>query len=123
MTNVPFLFGPGSGELYQIAQVAIITVALILMGVTITAYRNTGIKRLKYVIVAFALFAAEAAVNLIDVAITDIMPDDLRFALVATMLLSTLILLFIGFVKKEEMIKKGRFTIEKKSTDDLKDLK
>lgn len=122
MTAPPFLFGPGSGELFTLAQGAIILVSLTLMGITITAYRKSRIKRLKYVIAAFALFVVHALVNLIDGVFTDVIPDDLRFTLVSLIMLGIIILLFIGFVKKDK-IGKEKIKIEKKSADNLEDLK
>ncbi|MDE1769524.1 MAG: hypothetical protein KGI28_03085 [Thaumarchaeota archaeon] len=122
MTAPPFLFGPGSGELFMFAQVAIITVSLLLMGITISAYSKTRIKRLKYIIAAFALFASHAVINLVDGIFTDIMPDDVRFTAVSLIILSIVILLFIGFVKKDKP-EKQKIKIEKTSFDNLEDLK
>lgn len=122
MTTPPFLFGSGSGELYAFAQLSIIAVSLLLMGITISAYNKTRIRRLRYVIAAFALFASHAVINLVDGVFTDIMPDDLRFALVSLIILCIVILLFIGFVKKDKP-EKEKIKIEKTSADNLKDLK
>lgn len=74
------------------------------MGITILAYRNNHIQRLRYVIAAFGLFVIHAVINLIDAEFVDIMPDDVRFALVSSIILSILILLFIGIVKKDDTI-------------------
>lgn len=92
------------------------------MGVTITAYRNNHIRRLRYVIAAFGLFAFHAVINLIDAQFVDIMPDDMRFALVSSIILSILVLLFIGIVKKDNAItERGR--LEKKSYENSEDLR
>lgn len=122
MTNPPFLFGSGSGELFMITQFGIIIIAAILMGITVLAYRNNHIQRLRYVITAFGLFVIYAFINLIDAEFIDIMPDDMRFALVSSIILSILILLFIGIVKKDNTIsEKNR--LEKKSYENAEDLK
>jgi|SRR6185312_4869700 len=100
MTLPPFHFGSGSSEIFTITQIAIIVVSITLMSVSITAYRNTGLKRLKYVISAFGLFAFVHFINLIDSLYVDIIPDDIRFAVVSSGILGILALLFLGIVKK-----------------------
>lgn len=121
MTNPPFLFSSGSNELFVITQFGIIIIASILMGVTISAYRNNRIRRLRYVIVSFALFVFHAVINLIDAQFVDIIPDDVRFALVSSIILSILVLLFIGIVKKDNIISKNR--LGKNSYENAEDLK
>lgn len=100
MNTPPFHFGSGSSEIFTITQIAIIVVSITLMAVSITAYRNTNLRRLKYVIGAFALFAFIHFINLIDAVYIDIIPDDIRFALVSSGILGILVLLFLGIVKK-----------------------
>lgn len=67
---------------------------------TFNAYRNTKIKQLRYVLCAFVIFIFYGTVNLIDAQFVDIMPDDLRFALVSFAIF-VILLLFIGIVKKD----------------------
>ena len=122
MTSPPFLFGPGNAEIYAISQVAIILVSLLLMSIVISAYAKTKISRLKYVIAAFSLFALHATINIIDGFLTNIISEDLRFVLTSLTLLSILVLLFIGFVKKGNN-EKGRVKIEKNSFDSSNELK
>lgn len=100
MTEPPFHFGPVSSEIFTITQIGIIVIATILMAVSITAFRNTSLKRLKYVIGAFGLFVFNHAINLIDAKYVDIIPDDIRFTLVSSGTFGILILLFLGIVKK-----------------------
>ena len=122
MTSPPFLFGPGNSEIYAISQVAIILVSLLLTIIVISAYSKTKIGRLKYVIAAFSLFALHATINLINSFFPNIISEDLRFASTSFTLLSILILLFIGFVKKGNN-EKGRIKIKKESLDEVDDLK
>jgi hypothetical protein len=103
MVSPPFLFGPESGSLYFITQIGIIIFALILSILTFSAYRNTKIKKLKYILYAFILFIFYGMINLIDAQFVDIMPDDLRFALVSSAIFVILLLLFIGIVKKDHL--------------------
>lgn len=100
MTVPPFHFGPGSSEIFTITQIAIIIVSITLMAISITALKNTNVKRLKYVISAFGLFAFINFINLIDADYIDLLPDDVRFALVSSGTLGILICLFLGIVKK-----------------------
>jgi len=106
MVAPPFLFAPESGLLYFITQLGIIGFALILSIVTFNAYRNTRIKRLRYVLCAFVIFIFYGVVNLIDAQFVDIMPDDLRFALVSSAIFAILLLLFVGIVKKDRLDQK-----------------
>jgi hypothetical protein len=122
VTSPPFLFGPGNAEIYAISQVAIILVSLLLTIIVISAYSKTKIGRLKYVIAAFSLFALHATINLINSFFPNIISEDLRFASTSFTLLSILILLFIGFVKKGNN-EKGRIKIKKESLDEVDDLK
>jgi hypothetical protein len=70
------------------------------MGMTITAYRNTNAKKLRYIISAFGLFAFLATINLIDAQIVDIIPDEIRYTIISSSILGILVLLFLGIIKK-----------------------
>jgi hypothetical protein len=100
MAAPPFVFSPESGEVFSISQIAIVIIALILMALSITAYRNTRLGRIKYAIAAFALFAVQQVINFIDAQVTDIMPDDIRFALFSVITLIIVVLFFFAIVKK-----------------------
>lgn len=100
MTVPPFQFSPGISDIFASTQIAIIVIAIILMVVSTIAFRNTNLKRLKYVIAAFGLFAFNETINLIDSIFLDILPDEIRFTLVSSGTLGILLLLFLGIVKK-----------------------
>lgn len=100
MTPPPFTFGPGSSEIFTITQIAIIALSLVLMALSITAYRNTNIKKLSLAIVIFALFAIQHTVNYVDAQIADIMPDDIRYAVFSSMTFAIVVLFFFTVVKK-----------------------
>jgi hypothetical protein len=70
------------------------------MGMTITAYRNTAVKKIRYIIGAFGLFAFLASINLVDAQVVDIIPDDVRYTIISSSILGILVLLFLGIVRK-----------------------
>jgi len=100
MVSPPFMFGPGISEIFTITQLAIIAFAILLAAITINAHKTTGLKRLKYIIAAFGLFAFNHIINLIDAKFADIIPDDVRFSIVSCGTLGILILIFLGIIRK-----------------------
>jgi chromate transport protein ChrA len=74
--------------------------SILLLALSISAYRDTGMKRIKYAIVAFGLFAVFLFYEFIDnffrglnTAYADI--------IVAPIVLAIVILFFLGIVKKD----------------------
>lgn len=100
MVAPPFLFGSGTSEVFTVAQILIIAISLLLMALSITAYRNMNLKKILYAIAAFALFASQHIINYIDAGVVDILPDDIRYALFSVMTLGILVLFFLAVVKK-----------------------
>jgi hypothetical protein len=70
------------------------------MAMTITAYRNTNVRKMRYIIGAFGLFAFLASINLVDAQIIDIIPDEIRYTLISSSIFIILILLFFGIIRK-----------------------
>lgn len=89
-----------TSEAFLIAQIMITICALFLLGVTIKAYKNTKLRKLIYVAVAFVLFAVQHILNYVDQAVADIMPDDVRYLSFALMTLSIMGMFFLAILKK-----------------------
>ena len=73
--------------------------ALLLLALSISAYRNTGIKKIKYAIVAFALFAAflfyeylEGVFKFLEANYSDLILSSITFGV--------LILFFLAIIRK-----------------------
>lgn len=100
MALPPFTFGHGSSEIFTVTQLAVIVLSLVLLGLSVTAYRNTNLKKTLFAIIIFALFAFQHIINYVDAKVMDIMPDDIRFALFSSVSLAILVLFFVTIVKK-----------------------
>ena len=91
---------PLTAEVFIVAQILIIIFALFLMTLSITAYRNTSLKKIVYAIVAFALFAFQHVINFIDAEEVDLIPDDIRYAIFSVITLTIMALFFLSIVRK-----------------------
>jgi hypothetical protein len=100
MALPPFIFSPGPSVIFTVSEISVIIIALVLMGLSITAYRTTNLKKTLYAVVIFALFVIQNVINYIDAQVEDILPDDVRFALFSTLTLAILLLFFFTIVKK-----------------------
>ena len=94
------VFSPISSEAFLIAQILITICALFLLTLSIKAYKNTGLRKLIYVAIAFVLFAIQHILNYVDQAVVDIMPDDMRYLLFAIMTLAIMGMFFLAILKK-----------------------
>jgi len=94
------IFNPITSEEFLIAQVLITISALFLLSLSIKAYRNTGLQKMIYVAVAFALFAAQHILNYVDQAVINFMPDDIRYVMFAIITLTIMGMFFLAIVKK-----------------------
>ena len=73
--------------------------SLILFALSITAYRNTGIKKILFAAAAFGLFAIQLLVDSLEDYV-EFFEEDSTDILVALITLAILILFFIAIVKK-----------------------
>ncbi len=96
----PFTFGHGSLEIFTVTQLAVIILALVLMALSFTAYRNMRNRKILFAIIIFGLFAVQHVINYVDAQVVDIMPDDVRFALFSSITLAILLLFFVTIVRK-----------------------
>jgi hypothetical protein len=85
------------GIIYLIAAIF----SIILLALSITAYRNTGLKKIKYAIVAFGLFAAFLLDEYLETtfkASVYILFTDL---ILPSMTLAVVVLFFLAIIKKD----------------------
>jgi hypothetical protein len=71
-----------------------------LLALSISAYRNTGLKKIKYAIVAFALFAAYLFWEYLEV-IFEILEDTYTNVILPSMVFGVLVLFFLAIVSKK----------------------
>lgn len=93
-------FSPLTSEVFIIAQVLVTICALFLLVLSFKAYQNTKLKKMIFIVIAFALFAIQHIINYVDQAVTDIMPDDIRYVLFAVITLAIMGMFFLAIVKK-----------------------
>ena len=98
---VEFIFGKGTDVLFLISQLLVTIIALFLVALTVRAWKNTKLKKILYVSIAFALFAVIHIFAYIDMAVINLVSDDVRF-LVSSMIQVAIMLLFVVAI----MIKK-----------------
>ena len=80
-------------------ELGIVAFALILFALSITAYRNTRIKKILFAASAFALFAIQLFVDSIEDYI-GILDEDVTGIIVKLMTFAILVLFFVAIVKK-----------------------
>ncbi len=97
---VQFIFSHGIDEIFAITQILIVVFALFLLGISVKAYKNTGLKKIIYLIIAFALFAFQHILNYVDQSVVDILPDDIRYVIFAIVTLSIMGMFFLAILKK-----------------------
>ena len=81
-------------------ELGIIAFSLVLVGLSINAYRTTGLKKLAYAAIAFALFAIQLFFEYIEEAY-DFFADDQTDIIVTSTTLTILVLFFLAIVRKK----------------------
>ena len=80
-------------------ELGIVVFALVLFALSITAYRNTRIKKILFAAAAFALFAIQLFVDSIEDYI-DFLDESITGIIVKLMTFAILVLFFVAIVKK-----------------------
>ena len=80
-------------------KIGIIIFSVILFALSITAYRNTGIKKILFAAAAFALFAIQLFVDSIEGYLV-FLGEDATDILIALITFVILVLFFVAIVKK-----------------------
>ena len=82
-----------------IIYVSSTVLALLLLALSISAYRNTGIKKIKYAIVAFALFAAFLFYEYLE-GVFKFLEANYSDLILASITFGVLILFFLAIIRK-----------------------
>jgi hypothetical protein len=93
-------FEPVNGQVFLFTQILVTVVALFLTGLAVRAWKNTKLKKIIYVSIAFSLFAVIHIFNYADQAILDFVSDDLRHVIIAILELSIMGLFVLAIIKK-----------------------
>jgi len=80
-------------------EIGIAIFSIVLFALSITAYRNTGIKKILFAAAAFGLFAIQLLVDSLEDYI-EFFEEGITDILVALITLAILILFFVAIVKK-----------------------
>jgi hypothetical protein len=97
---VDFVFSPDTSTLFIISQFLTIIVSLFLVALAVRAWKNTKLKKIIYVALAFALFAVIHIVNYIDMAIIDLVADDVKYLIFAIIQIVIMLLFVVAILKK-----------------------
>jgi hypothetical protein len=81
-------------------ELGIVAFALVLFALSITAYRNTRIKKILFAAAAFALFAIQLFVDSIEDYLV-FLDEDITGIIVKLMTFAILVLFFVAIVKKK----------------------
>lgn len=84
----------------NVIELGIIVFSLVLVGISINAYRTSGLKKLLYAATAFALFAIQLFFEYIEEAY-DFFADDQTDIIVTSTTLAILMLFFLAIIKKK----------------------
>lgn len=82
-----------------IVEIAIIVFSLVLLGLSINAYRRTGLKKLIFAAIAFALFAIQLFIEYADEAF-NIFEEEQADLVISGVILLTLVMFFFAVVRK-----------------------
>ena len=84
----------------NVIELGIIVFSLVLFGVSINAYRTTGLKKLAYAAVAFALFAIQLFFEYTE-GIYDFFEDTQTDIIISSITLAIVVLFFLAVVRKK----------------------
>lgn len=89
-----------TSEVFLVGQIAIVIVALFLIGLSVQAWINTRLRKMIFLIVAFGLFAFTHVTTYVDEAVVNIMPDDIRYAMFAITNVVIMLMFVLAVLKK-----------------------
>ena len=84
----------------NVIELGIIAFSLVLFGVSINAYRTTGLKKLAYAAVAFALFAIQLFFEYAEETY-DFFEDKQTDIIISSITLAIVVLFFLAVVRKK----------------------
>jgi hypothetical protein len=97
---VQFDLTPIDSEVFAITQILVIVCALFLMGLSIRAWKNTGVRKIIYLIIAFSLFAVQHVINYVDQTEVDFISDELRYVVFAVIQVVIMGMFVLAILKK-----------------------
>lgn len=89
-----------TSTIFVISQFLTIVVSLFLTGLAIRAWRNTKLKKIIYVAIAFALFAVIHIVNYINMSIISILPNDVSYLIFGIIQVVIMLMFVVAIMKK-----------------------
>ena len=95
-----FVFSENTSLIFLITQILVTIVALFIVGLAVRAWKNTKLKKIIYVIIAFSLFAAIHIFNYLDQSIFDFVSDDIRYVIFAIAELVIMMMFVLAILKK-----------------------
>ncbi len=90
----------GKIDIIGLVDIAIIIFSLVLLSLSINAYRRTGLKKLLFAAVAFALFAVQLLIEYTD-EVFNIFDEGQVDLVISGVILFTLIMFFLAIVRKK----------------------
>lgn len=90
----------GKIDIIGLVDIAIIIFSLVLLGLSINAYRRTGLKKLLFAAVAFALFTVQLLIEYTD-EVFNIFDEGQVDLVISGVILFTLIMFFLAIVRKK----------------------
>ena len=95
-----FVFEPVDSMTFVISQIAVVIVAIFLTSLSLKAWKNTHLKKMAYLIIAFSLFAITHVINYVDQSMINFMPDDVRYAMFAVTEIVIMLMFVFAVIKK-----------------------
>ena len=89
-----------SFDIAEVIEFGIIAFSLVLFGLSLSAYRNSGLKRILFAAGAFALFAIQLGLDYIE-EFFDFLEEDTTDIVLSLVTLVILILFFLAIVKRK----------------------
>jgi hypothetical protein len=97
---VEFVFSPNTSLIFLITQILVTVAALFLVGLSVKAWKNTRLKKIIYLVIAFALFAVIHIFNYLDQAVVDVVSDDVRYVVFAIAEVAIMSMFVLAILRK-----------------------
>ena len=94
------LFSPLTDQIFVDETLVVIACALFFMFISVRAYKNTQEKKTTYLIAAFALFAFQHIFSYVDYALSDFVPDDIRYIIFGITTITIMGMFFLAIIRK-----------------------
>lgn len=94
------VFSPITDQIFVDESLIVIACAVFFMFISIKAYKNTHEKKTTYLIAAFALFAFQHIFLYVDYALSDIVPDDIRYITFGITTIVIMSMFFLAIIRK-----------------------